>query len=221
MKRVLYHGSTNVIEQPLYGVGNPHNDYGLGFYLTTNESLAKEWASKRTGYGYVNVYSLRDDNYLILDLTKPPYNNVLYWLALLIHNRELSNELIEKYPRELKYILDNYYIDVSKYDVVIGYRADDSYFQFPESFIKSEITLLSLEKIFASGELGKQYVIISKRAFKHIKFIKYYPSEIKSRKDYYLRKEKADKTYSSLLERDRYSDEPKLRDLIKNEKDHN
>lgn len=221
MKRILYHGSPNIIEKPIYGFGNKQNDYGLGFYCTTSKTLAKEWASKRTGFGYVNSYSFRDDNYKILDLTAPPYNNVLYWVALLMANREISDELKTKFPRELKYLEDNFLIDISKYDIVIGFRADDSYFQFPEAFVRSEITLSSLESIFKAGELGKQYVLMSERAFKNLKFIEYFESTQESKKDYYSRKNNADKSFKELLERDRYSSETKLRDLIIHEKDKN
>ena len=43
MKKItLYHGSTKVIEKPSFGEGNPKNDYGLGFYCTENQELAKE-----------------------------------------------------------------------------------------------------------------------------------------------------------------------------------
>ena len=141
MERTLYHGSEFVIRNPEYGKGNVHNDYGLGFYCYTNKELAKEWAAKRTGRGFVNSYSFRDDNLRILDLTKPPFNNVLYWVAFLINNRELSNEILNNYPRELKYLKDKYLININNYDVIIGYRADDSYFRFPVSFVRSEITL--------------------------------------------------------------------------------
>ena len=214
MNRKLYHGSDNVVKEPICGKGNIHNDYGLGFYCTTIESLAKEWGAKRTGVGYVNVYSLRDDRFSILDLTKPPYDNVLYWVALLMHNREISENLRSNYPRELEYLEKNFLLDVSKFDVVIGYRADDSYFHFPEAFVRSEITIASLEKIFAAGDLGKQYVLISKRAFENLKFEKYYQVTSEYRNDYYSRKDKADKSFADLLINDRYSREKRLRDLV-------
>lgn len=214
MNRKLYHGSDNVVKEPICGKGNIHNDYGLGFYCTTIESLAKEWGAKRTGVGYVNVYSLRDDRFSILDLTKPPYDNVLYWVALLMHNREISENLRSNYPRELEYLEKNFLLDVSKFDVAIGYRADDSYFHFPEAFVRSEITIASLEKIFAAGDLGKQYVLISKRAFENLKFEKYYQVTSEYRNDYYSRKDKADKSFADLLINDRYSREKRLRDLV-------
>ena len=56
-----------------------------------------------------------------------------------------------------EYLIKNCHLDYSAYDIIIGYRADDSYFRFPESFVRSEITLESLEKIFQAGDLGKQY----------------------------------------------------------------
>ena len=217
MERILYHGSEVIIEKPVYKLGNVHNDYGLGFYCTSNKELAKEWASKKSGIGFVNKYSLRDDNLKILDLTKPPFDNVLYWIALLMNNRILSSNLKNNYPRELKHLEDKYLLDVNDYDVIIGYRADDSYFHFPEAFIRSEITLESLNSIFLAGDLGKQYVLISRRAFNLIKFIDYEAVEEKSQKDYYKRKTNADKTFKELLDFDRYKKGVRMRDLVMND----
>ena len=215
MKRIIYHGSTEIIEKPEFGKGNVHNDYGLGFYCCSNTWLAKEWASRKTGSGFVNSYQIRDDRLRILDLTKPPYNDVLHWVALLMHNRILSSDIRTNYPRELKYLEEKYLVDISDFDIVIGYRADDSYFQFPESFVRSQITLESLEKIFHAGELGQQYVLVSKRAFGLVKFLNYEKASSESKKDYYTRKNGADKIYAALLEKDRYSKGTRMRDLIK------
>ena len=214
MERIIYHGSEFIIEKPEYLKGNIHNDYGLGFYCSSNKELAKEWAAKRTGHGFVNKYRIRDDRLNILDLTKPPFNDVLYWVALLMHNRELSDDLRNNYPRELKYLEDKYLIDIKKYDIVIGYRADDSYFRFPEAFVRSEITLESLNKIFQAGELGKQYVLISEHSFNLIHFLEYEEAFERSRGDYYTRKSGADQIFTDLLNSDRYSKGVRLRDLI-------
>ena len=214
MERIIYHGSEAIIEKPEHLKGNTHNDYGLGFYCSTNKELAKEWAARKTGHGYINRYQIRDDRLKILDLTKPPYNDVLNWVALLMHNRQLSDDLRNNYPRELKYLDDKYLVDISEYDVVIGFRADDSYFRFPEAFVRSEITLESLNIIFQAGELGKQYVLISERAFNLIHFLDYKEVFEDSRVDYYLRKSDAEKVFTDLLNADRYSRGTRLRDLI-------
>lgn len=221
MKRIIYHGSEFIIEKPEYLKGNIHNDYGLGFYCCSSKELGKEWAAKRSGRGYINAYQIRDDRLKILDLTKSPYNDVLFWIALLMHNRELSSDIRSNYPRELAYLENKYLIDVSKFDVVIGYRADDSYFRFPEAFVRSEITLESLNKIFKAGELGKQYVIISKRAFELLHFLNYEEVFENSRNDYYKRKKGADKIFADLLNEDRYSKGTRLRDLVMNYDENN
>ena len=44
MGTILYHGSEYLIENPQFGKGSLHNDYGRGFYCTENIELAKEWA---------------------------------------------------------------------------------------------------------------------------------------------------------------------------------
>ncbi len=214
MKRVLYHGSEFIIEKPEYKKGNIHNDYGLGFYCTTNRELAKEWAAKRSGKGFVNKYGIRDDNLKILDLTKPPYNDVMHWVSLLMHNRELSSSLRNNYPRELKYLDEKYLLNVNDYDVVIGYRADDSYFHFPEAFVRSEITLESLNTIFTAGDLGKQYVLISEKAFNSLKYVESQEVSEDSQEDYYTRKSGADKIFTDLLEEDRYKKGTRMRDLV-------
>lgn len=214
MERVIYHGSDHIIENPEYLNGNVHNDYGLGFYCCSNKELAKEWGARKEGHGFVNKYSIRDDRLKILDLTKPPFDNVLYWVSLLVSNRELSNDIRDNYPREIKYLLNNYLPNITDYDVVIGYRADDSYFHFPMAFIRSEITLESLNTIFHAGELGKQYVLVSKKAFSLVKFIDYEEVYSKSKEDYYRRKDKADKIFTVLLESDRYAKGTRLRDLV-------
>ncbi len=38
----LYHGSEQLVEEPTFGKGKKNNDFGLGFYCTKSEDLAKE-----------------------------------------------------------------------------------------------------------------------------------------------------------------------------------
>jgi len=55
---LLYHGSTKIIDSPEFGKGNPHNDYGPGFYCTENPELAKEWACISRNGGFANAYAM-------------------------------------------------------------------------------------------------------------------------------------------------------------------
>ena len=64
MERTLYHGSEFIIKKPEFLKGNIHKDYGIGFYCTTNKELAKEWAAKRSGKGYINNIEETEKNYV-------------------------------------------------------------------------------------------------------------------------------------------------------------
>lgn len=166
---IIYHGSKNIIEKPYYHGGKLQNDYGYGFYCTESLELAKEWASnnKETN-GYANKYSIDLDGLKILDLSNEKYS-ILNWIAILLKFRtfDLSNEMSIKAK---EYLLNNFYIDVNDYDIVIGYRADDSYFSFAKDFLNNTISVQKLKKAMELGKLGKQVVIISELAFTKLKF---------------------------------------------------
>lgn len=164
----LLHGSDHVIEKPDILSGKENNDYGRGFYCTRELSMAMEWACKQNTDGFVNKYVLEQDSLKILNLLDGEHN-ILHWMALLLKNRtfRLSNEIAID-ARD--YIIDNFLIDLSDYDVVIGYRADDSYFSFAESFVQNGLPLRSLNQALRLGKLGEQTVLISEKAFSNLTF---------------------------------------------------
>lgn len=164
----LLHGSDHVIEKPELYIGKKNNDYGQGFYCTHESSMAMEWACKQNTNGLVNKYVLEQENLNILDLLNGEYN-ILHWMALLLENRKfrLTSEIAID-ARD--YIIDNFLIDLSDYDVVIGYRADDSYFAFAESFVQNGLSLRSLNEALRLGKLGSQTVLISEKAFENLTF---------------------------------------------------
>ncbi len=169
MQLTLYHGSKNIIEKPRYHLGNAHNDYGFGFYCAESLELAKEWASDNDERnGFANEYSLCVDGLRILDLTDERYS-ILNWMAVLLKYRtfDLNSEIS---LQAKKYLLKNFYIDVSEYDVIIGYRADDSYFAFARDFINNTISVRQLSHAMELGELGKQIVVVSELAFSRLTF---------------------------------------------------
>ena len=57
-KRILYHGSSEIIQVPMFGKGKSYNDYGKGFYCTEHLELAKEWACTENTDGYANKYEI-------------------------------------------------------------------------------------------------------------------------------------------------------------------
>ena len=67
----LFHGSEKVIEVPSFGEGKRNNDFGLGFYCTETENLAKEWAVSSLRDGFCNRYTLDTEYMKILNLNSP------------------------------------------------------------------------------------------------------------------------------------------------------
>ncbi|MBE6141312.1 MAG: DUF3990 domain-containing protein [Erysipelotrichaceae bacterium] len=170
---IIYHGSKTIIDKPIVGGSDPKNDYGAAFYLSLDLDAAKSWACKHDSLGVVNKYLIRNETFQslkILDLTNKDKYSVLNWMAILMHFRELSDSFIKTNKLVLDW-LEKYYIDVTQYDVVIGYRADDSYFRFPIRFISNDLAFEDLENIFLLGHLGVQYAFISSRAINALKFI--------------------------------------------------
>lgn len=174
----ICHGSENIIEKPEFGKGKTTNDYGRGFYCTESIELAKEWACSRANDGYANIYELDMNGLDILRLNNPPYH-VLNWLAVLADNRTYWER--STISEEAKgYLRNHFLVDISPYDIIIGYRADDSYFTFAKNFVANGITLGQLQEAMKLGRLGEQIVLKSRRAFERLRFVEYEsaPSEI-------------------------------------------
>lgn len=85
-KITLFHGSEKVIEHPVFGEGKKHNDFGLGFYCTESEALAKEWAVSSLRDGFANRYTLDTEYLRVLHLNSPDYT-ILNWIAVLVEHR--------------------------------------------------------------------------------------------------------------------------------------
>ena len=167
---ILYHGSKDIITRPEFGTGNPYNDYGRGFYCTESPDLAREWACFENRDGFANKYAMDLKGLSVLKLTDGSYN-ILNWLSILLANRKFS--ITASIARQAKnYLLNNFLPEYEDYDIIIGYRADDSYFSFASAFLHNTISLNQLEKAMYLGKLGEQIVLKSEKAFSRIKFIK-------------------------------------------------
>lgn len=189
MIKQLYHGSVNIIEKPVFGYGKTYNDYGLGFYCTDSLTMAKEWGVGKDQDGYANCYEIECDGLTILDLNAPEYC-ILHWLAILLQNREF--DLPSALAWEAKeYLLAHFLPDYQSYDVIVGYRADDSYFSFAQDFINGTISYRQLNNAMHLGKLGQQFVLKSRSAFDRIQFT---GSEAAKSSEWYAQKMLRDKT---------------------------
>ena len=211
----IFHGSENIIKTPLFGFGNPRNDYGLGFYCTKSSELAKEWACQKNKDGFANCYEFDTTNLSILDLSAPNFS-ILHWLSILMQNRIFS----PKSPlgkQNLDFLVSHYNLAYSDYDIIIGYRANDSYFSFASDFLENIIPIQSLATSMKLGSLGIQVVLKSEKAFESIAFINaekadskiYYPK-------YISRDTGARKSYLENLRNQKPESSTYLIDIVRN-----
>ena len=195
----IFHGSEQVVEAPTFGLGRKNNDFGLGFYCTESEDLAKEWAVSSLRNGFANRYTLNTEYLNVLNLNSPDYT-ILNWIAVLVEHRLFSI----KTPvarRAKRYLIDNFGINVNAYDLITGYRADDSYFDYAESFLNNGISVEQLARAMRLGKLGEQIVLKSKFAFDRIRYEGF---DIAEKEKYYVlrksRDDEANQLYLDMLE---------------------
>jgi hypothetical protein len=171
------------VREPSFGKGRKNNDFGLGFYCTENPELAKEWAVSSSEDGFCNRYSIDVSNMRVLNLNGPDFT-ILNWIAVLVKHRlfSLSNPVAQ---RAKAYLIEHFDINVNAYDVIAGYRADDSYFDFADAFLNNSITVEQLAAAMRLGKLGEQVVVKSEYAFSRIRFE---GSEAVSRLEFYAKR---------------------------------
>ncbi len=109
---------------------------------------------------------------------------------------------------------------------MIGYRADDSYFSFAQDFLNGAISYRQLCNAMGLGNLGEQYVLLSKKAFSQIHFLKaveveadvWFPKrnirDRRARKQYFdverNRRQKGDIYITHILNEEMKEDDPRL-----------
>ena len=208
----IYHGSEKIVEVPTFGEGKKNNDFGLGFYCTESEGLAKDWAVSSLRSGFANKYTLDTEYMRILNLNSPEYT-ILNWIAVLVEHRLFSI----KTPvarRAKQYLIDNFSINVNAFDIITGYRADDSYFDYAESFLNNGISVEQLARAMKLGKLGEQIVIKSQFAFSRLKFEGF---DVAEKEEFYVlrksRDDEANRLYLEMLEEE--SDGLYIQDIIR------
>jgi len=128
-------------------------------------------------------------------------------------NVRISNDVAAQGKR---YLLEKFLPDTETADVIIGYRANDSYFAFANAFLNNTISLAQLEKAMYLGKLGDQTMLKSKASFGRIEFIR---SEIAEKEIYYPKKIARDRearaAYRKEQESQRLEDSIYLVDILR------
>lgn len=96
---IIYHGSTELVENPEIRISNTFLDFGTGFYTTTSKQQAERWARikmrrENKNIGYVSVYEFdfkrAQQESVIQHFTEAD----MQWLQFVVKNRRgevLSN----------------------------------------------------------------------------------------------------------------------------------
>ena len=211
----IFHGSVSVLEHPVFGQGKAYNDYGLGFYCTEHIELAKEWACASNKDGFANHYQLDMRGLNVLNLNTADYS-ILNWLAILLENRKFV--VADGLPQRAKdYLLKNFMVDYKNYDVIIGYRADDSYFSYASDFVNNTLSLNDLSEAMRLGKLGEQVVLKSRKAFEALTFIEAMKAaKVEYYAKYKSRDEEAREKYKQIAARPMAEEETYVIDIIRN-----
>ena len=93
---------------------------------------------------------------------------MLAWIAEIVANRGTKYEETQSIGQA---VVDMYKIDTSNADIIIGYRADDSYNEIVEAFLKNQLSIDEVERLFYKGKLGEQIFFKSSKSFEQIKYI--------------------------------------------------
>lgn len=116
--------------------------------------------------------------------------------------------------RAKRYLIENFSVNVNAFDVITGYRADDSYFDYAESFLNNGISVEQLAYAMGLGKLGEQIVIKSKFAFSKLKYEGF---DVAEKDKYYVlrkaRNDEANQLYLEMLEEE--SDGLYIQDIMR------
>ena len=99
---IIYHGSTELVENPEIRISNTFLDFGTGFYTTTSRQQAERWARikmhrENKNIGYVSVYEF-DFEHAQQETTICRFSNAdMQWLQYVVKNRrgETSDEIVD------------------------------------------------------------------------------------------------------------------------------
>lgn len=151
----LYHGSHTAVAKPLAKAGRKNLDFGQGFYLTSLESQAKEWAKVvasrrgRTVIPVVSIYEFDRDQALNAGVRFKifeAYN--LEWLDYVVSCRQGKD-----------------YSD--KYDVVEGGVANDNVIDTVEDYEKGIITAEQALGQLRYKHINHQLCILNQEVIDH------------------------------------------------------
>lgn len=146
-KRIIYHGSTEIVQLPEIRIARFNKDFYFGFYCTIMKEQAKRWATRFGNDGYVNRYEYcptGDLNILKFDAMTEE------WLDFIVACRLGQGH---------------------KYDIVEGPMADDTIFNYVQGFVDGKISRAAFWELAKFKHPTHQISFHTIAALKTLKFI--------------------------------------------------
>lgn len=148
-ERIIYHGSSEIIEKPQIVTSGFYKDFGYAFYCTSLKEQAAERARSKIGNtNYVNVYTYKQNQNLKMLVFEDMSDEWLDFIAACRHG--------EKHD----------------YDIVEGPMVDDQIWNWVEKFFSNEISREFFWELAKFSHLTHQIAFCSGKALRTIEFVK-------------------------------------------------
>lgn len=149
-KRILYHGSKEIVEFPEIRTARYNKDFYFGFYCTVYKEQAVRWAVRYTGTGKISEFEyIPNEELRVLSFTEMTEE----WLDFIVACRNGQ-------PHD--------------YDVVEGPMADDTIFNYIQNFIDGKITRAAFWELARFKRPTHQISFHTARALAALRFVKGY-----------------------------------------------
>ncbi|MCB6991902.1 DUF3990 domain-containing protein [bacterium 210820-DFI.6.37] len=146
--KLIYHGSRMIVPYPEIRIAKYHKDFYYGFYCTYIRKQAERWATRMGKSGYVNIYEYHE-------------------------NPELRHLKFETMTEEwLDFVVDCRRGKTHDYDIVEGPMADDTIFNYIQSFIDGKISRAAFWELARFKYPTHQISFHTARALQTLNFIK-------------------------------------------------
>ena len=145
MKRIVYHGATLIVKEPLCHIGRNHLGFGKGFYLTDLRKQAVSWATRVANIGlpqWLNIYELNMDFISTHAKCKIFQDYDEEWLQFIVDSRNGGKPW-------------------HGYDYIEGGIADDRVITTIEDYINGDLSMEGALKRLSEHQPNNQICILS------------------------------------------------------------
>jgi len=143
----LYHGSDSIVEYPEIRVSRFNKDFYFGFYCTIFLDQAKRWATRYQEIGYINKYTISPSPSLKVKIFPEMSEE---WLDFIAACRSGKSH---------------------DFDIVEGPMADDTIFNFVQSFLDGKISRAAFWELAKFKKPTHQISFHTAKALTTLKFI--------------------------------------------------